>query len=251
MFIRSELKNQAKAIMKNKYFHMVLVCLIASFLTVSVLSVSIDTTNETASVTLFQRMSMSVNYEKALMMALPVGIVGLLWGLFVRNPATVGIDCYFKRCTYDEESFDDVWSGFKYNYMHNAKVMALMDLKVFLWTLVFIIPGIMKAYSYYFVPYLLSDYPDCEADEIFAMSEKMAVGMRFEIFVLELSFILWNLLVSLTAFITLGLSAVLLEPYIQQTKAQLYHWAKANRLCERTDEFVDAETETVTESEAL
>ena len=194
---------------------------------------------------------MSVEYETALMMAVPVGLVGILWLLFVAYPARVGMWNYFKHCTYDEESFDDMWSGFKTNYSHNVKVMALSTLKQLLWALVFIIPGIMKVYSYYFVPYLLSDYPDCDADEIFAMSEKMTNGMRFEIFALDLSFFLWELLVDFTSFITLGFGGVLLDPYIQQTRAQLYHWAKANRLEEHTDEFVDVEVETVLENETL
>lgn len=239
MFVRSELKSQAKAIMRSKYFQMVLVCLIASFLTVSMLDISIDTEEKRAVMTLFGRVSQSVNYQKALMMAGPVAIVGLLWNFFVINPATVGINCYFKHCTYNEESFDDLWSGFKYNYGHNVKVMAIMELKVALWTLLLIVPGVMKAYSYYFVPYLLSDYPDLEADEILKMSEKMAVGIRFDIFVLGLSFILWHFLVAFTAFLTLGFGATLLQPYINQTVAQLYHWAKENRLeVNKESEFV-------------
>lgn len=230
MFVRAELKKQAKAIMKDKYFHMLLVCLIASFLTVSVMDVTIDVETESAVLTLFNRLTMSVDYERAVLMAFPTFVVGILWALFVVNPATIGINCYFKHCAYNEESFDDVWSGFKYNYGHNVKVMAVMELKIFLWTLLFIVPGIMKAYSYCFVPYLLSDYPDLDADEILAMSKKMAVGVRFDIFVLELSFFPWFLLVVFTALPTLGFSGTLLRPYISQTMAQLYHWAKENRL---------------------
>ena len=239
MFVRAELKEQAKAIIRNKYFHMVLVSLIAMFLTGSMLEISIDTETETAMMSLFDRVSFSVNYEKALLMAVPVGIVGLLWALLVVNPATVGVDCYFKHCTYDEEKFEDVWSGFKLNYGHNVKTLAIRELKVFLWTLCFIVPGIMKAYSYYFVPYLLSDYPELESDEILEMSEKMTKGIRFEIFVLGLSFFLWQLLAALTSWITLGLSGALLQPYVSQTMAQLYHWAKLNRLdLKEESEFV-------------
>lgn len=239
MFVRAELKSQAKAIMRDKYFQMVLVCLISSFLTVSMLDVTIDVEQKEAMMTIFGRVSMSVNYQKALMMAGPVAILGMLWNFFVINPATIGINCYFKHCTYHEEKFDDLWSGFKYNYGHNVKVMAIMDLKIALWTLLLIVPGIMKAYSYYFVPYLLSDYPDLETDEILKMSEKMAVGIRFDIFVLGLSFILWHLLVGFTSFLTLGFGSVLLQPYISQTVAQLYHWAKENRLeAKEESEFV-------------
>ena len=92
MFVRAELKKQAKAIMKDKYFHMLLVCLIASFLTVSVMDVTIDVETESAVLTLFYRLTMSVDYERAVLMAFPTFVVGILWALFVVNPATIGIN---------------------------------------------------------------------------------------------------------------------------------------------------------------
>ena len=230
MFIRAELKNQAKQIMKSRYFVMVLVSLIASFLTVSILNVELNPEAEAAVLYLFGRFRFSVNYQRAIQMALPAGIVGILWTIFVVNPARVGICRYFKNCTNSEEKFEDVLSGLKENYAHHVKVLAIMELQVFLWTLLLIVPGIMKAYSYYFVPYLLSDYPELDEDEIFALSEKMTKGIRFRIFVLNLSFFWWYLLVSLTSGLTFGMGSVLLQPYVSQTEAQLYHWAKENRL---------------------
>lgn len=235
MFVRAELKNQAKQIMRKRFFSMMLVCLIASFVTGLMIELSLDTETETAILYLFDRISFSVNYNRALMMAVPFGAVAILWGIFISNPAIVGVYSFFKHCSYDAEKFEDIWSGFKYNYGHNVKVMFMMRLKVFFWTLLFIIPGIMKSFSYYFVPYLLSDYPDLETDEILAMSEKMANGMRFEIFVLNLSFFLWELLAAFTAVFTLGLSVVALGVYVYQTDAQLYHWAKEYRLYERVE----------------
>jgi len=232
MFVRAELKNQAKQIMRTRYFLMVLVCLIASFVAGSMIELNFDLEAQTAVLYLFGRFSFSVNYHRALMMAVPVGIVGLLWVFFVVNPAWVGIYSFFKHCSCAEEKIEDIWSGFKDNYAHNIKVMFMMRLKVFFWTLLFIIPGIMKSYSYYFVPYLLSDYPELDTEEILAMSEKMANGIRFEIFVLNMSFFWWELLAVLCAVFTFGLSGVLLQPYIYQTEAQLYHWAKEYRLFE-------------------
>ena len=108
--------------------------------------------------------------------------------------------------------------------------MALVWLRVFLWGMLLIVPGLMKALSYVFVPYLLNDYPEKSSKEILEMSETMAKGIRWKMVVLWLSFILWGLAAGFVDLFISGLGTILLLPYIYQTDAQLYHWAKANRL---------------------
>ena len=244
MFVRSELKSQAKAIMKGKYFTMVLVGLVAHFLTSSILGVSYDIENEIAMVTVFQTYSLYVNYDKAIMMAVPVVVVGLLWMFFVSHPAVVGISCFFQRASFNEQKFSDVWSGFKVNYAHKIKTMALVWLRVFLWGLLLIIPGLIKALSYAFVPYLLNDYPDKSSKEILEMSERMAKGIRWQIIVLWLSFFLWALGAGFVDLLIPGLGTILLLPYIYQTDVQLYQWAKINRLNVSEDLIYD-ESDTI------
>ncbi len=230
MFVRSELKLQAKAIMKGKYSMMVLVGFVALFLTSSILGISYDIENEIAMVTIFQAYSFYVNYDKAIMMAVPAAIVGLLWMFFVSQPAAVGVSCFFQRASSNEQKFLDVLSGFKVNYAHKIKTMALVWLRVFLWGLLLIIPGLMKAISYAFVPYLLNDYPDKSSKEILEMSETMAKGIRWKMVVLWLSFFFWALGAGFVDLLIPGLGTILLLPYIYQTDAQLYQWAKINRL---------------------
>ena len=230
MFVRSELKSQAKMIVKRKYFTMVLVCLVSLFLSVSMLNVQYNVDNKTAIIYLFEMFSFSVNYDKAVMMAIPIVIIGILWRAFVVNPATVGVTSFFQHCSFDCEKFEDIWSGFKGNYAHHIKTMFVMDVRIFLYTLMLVIPGIMKSYSYVFVPYLLNDYPEKDTEEILKMSEQMAKGIRFQIFVLGLSFILWYVLAAVLSLFTFGMGQLFVEPYVSQTYAQLYLWAKENRL---------------------
>ena len=230
MFVRSELKSQAKEIVKRKYFTMVLVCLISMFLSASMINVQYNIDNETALIYLFEMFSFSVDYDKAVMMAIPIVVVGILWQMFVINPATVGITSFFLHAAYDCDKFEDVWSGFKENYAQNIKTMFVMNVTIFLYTLLLFVPGIMKSYSYVFVPYLLNDYPEKSTTEILKMSEQMANGIRFKIFILGLSFILWYVLAAVLSLFTLGMGRLFVEPYISQTYAQLYLWAKENRL---------------------
>lgn len=244
MFVRSELKMQAKSIIKRKYFVMVLVSLIGAFACSSLFELQFELETESAVLYLFNWMPMEVNYQKALMMALPLVIVGVLWMVFVSFPAQAGIADFFKKASLDKEKIEDIWGVFKNNYGHNVKVMFLTELRIALWALLLIIPGIMKMYSYYFVKFLVTDYPELEADEIMEMSEKMSEGIRFELFVFDLSFILWSFLAAFISLYTFGLGGVLVQPYVSQSGAQLYHWVKENRL------LVEVNIEEVTDDES-
>ena len=97
--------------------------------------------------------------------------------------------------------------------------MFFRDLFTFLWTLLFIIPGIIKSYEYKMVPYLLAEYPDMDRKEVFARSRDMMYGQKWNTFVLDLSFIPWNILSTIT-FGLVGLFYV--SPYQDATYAELY-----------------------------
>lgn len=71
--------------------------------------------------------------------------------------------------------------------------MLLRDIYLFLWFLLFIIPGIVKSYSYRMVPYILADNPDIGAGRAVELSNQMTEGEKWNMFVLDLSFIGWYL----------------------------------------------------------
>ena len=66
-----------------------------------------------------------------------------------------------------------------------------MKLYTFLWSLLLLIPGIVKAYEYRMVPYLLADYPELSTEEAFRISREMMNGEKMNTFILDLSFIGW------------------------------------------------------------
>ena len=94
------------------------------------------------------------------------------------------------------------------------------------------------------MPYLLNDYPDKGSKEILEMSETMAKGLRWNMVVLWLSFFLWALGAGVVDLLIPGMGTILLLPYIYQTDAQLYQWAKRNRLNVSEDLIYD-ESDTI------
>lgn len=105
-------------------------------------------------------------------------------------------------------------------YLRRVGGCAWMALFAFLWSLLFVIPGIVKTYSYALTPYILAKYPEVQAKEALKHSMKIMDGKKAELFVLQLSFIGWMFLSSLT-FGLLGIFFVL--PYAFITE---YIWYK-------------------------
>ena len=95
----------------------------------------------------------------------------------------------------------------------------LMGLFTALWTMLFVIPGIIALYSYSQTIFIMLDNPDMSAMEAIAASKQMMRGHKMELFVLELSFFGWALL---NAF-TFGLLGIWLEPYMLVTMANFYN----------------------------
>ena len=88
------------------------------------------------------------------------------------------------------------------------------------------IPGIIKHYEYYMVPYLVAEYPDMDSREVFRLSKEMMDGNKLDTWVLELSFIGWYLLGLLICCVGM----IFVEPYVEATMAELYLKLREERL---------------------
>ena len=138
---------------------------------------------------------------------------------------------YYNSCRLLYENGDDqmITNFFKLtfkNYWHNVWVCFLMTLKVALWAVLFIIPGIYKALQYSMTPYIAVEHPELSAKEAIAMSRRMTKGHIWDLFLLGLSFIGWILL----GFFTLGIGYYWLLPYMYTTYAAFYGDLKAEYL---------------------
>ncbi len=110
--------------------------------------------------------------------------------------------------------FDDFWSAFKVTF--------LVGLFTFLWSLLFVIPGIVKALSYSMAPYILAENKGKAALECINESKAMTMGHKADLFVLSLSFIGWILL----GAITFGIAYIWVTPYMNATFANAYNSLK-------------------------
>ena len=101
--------------------------------------------------------------------------------------------------------------------------MFLRELFLCLWSMLRIVPGVIKRYSYRMVPYILADDPIIGAGDAITLSRKMMNGHKWNTFVLDLSFIGWDLL----SILTMGLLGVFyVNPYQFSTDAELYQVLK-------------------------
>ena len=92
-----------------------------------------------------------------------------------------------------------------------------------MWTLLFVIPGIVKYYSYAMAPYIMIENPDMSASDVISESRRLMDGHKWELFVLDLSFIGWEFLTA----ITFGLVGIYLIPYYNETYAAYYRYVKS------------------------
>ena len=110
--------------------------------------------------------------------------------------------------------FDDFWTAFKVTFF--------VGLYTFLWSLLFVIPGIIMAFSYSQAMLVAAENPGIAAHEAINRSKAMMEGHRMEYFVLILSFIGWNLL----AILTCGILYIWLMPYMYTTQVNFYNAIK-------------------------
>ena len=150
-------------------------------------------------------------------------VIGLVcafgWSAFVVGPVTVGKNRYFMEHRAFGSKFERLFWAFRSGrYLNVVKIMFWREVKIFLWSLLLFIPGIIKSYQYYMIPYILAENPGMDSERAFEISKEMTDGEKFDIFWLGLSFFGWILLGTLAC----GIGVLFVEPYIQATFAELY-----------------------------
>lgn len=126
-------------------------------------------------------------------------------------------DFLLKQHDGKETNFSDLFSKFDYFGTGFAQRF-LRSLYVILWGLLFIIPGMIKEYSYAMTPFILAEHPQLTASRAIELSEQMMDGHKTELFILELTFIGWSLL----AVLTMNLGHLFLNPYKNAARAAFY-----------------------------
>lgn len=116
-----------------------------------------------------------------------------------------------------EATFNDLFSQF-YRFGQGFAQQFLRGLYIFLWALLLVIPGIVKSFSYAMTPFIMTDHPELSASEAITRSKEMMNGHKWELFVLDLTFIGWAILCALT----MNLGYLALNPYTNAAHAVFY-----------------------------
>ncbi|MHB1453231.1 MAG: DUF975 family protein [Saccharofermentanales bacterium] len=149
-------------------------------------------------------------------------------GAFVLAPPLLVGYSYFSLKIWRGEKGDigDAFSFAFKDFGRNIGGVLWMQLFVFLWSLLFIIPGIVKGIAYSMTPFLLAD-TNVGATDAIRVSMRMTKGYKLDIFVLQLSFLGWLLL----SLLTCGLLQYLyVSPYMKTSMAGMYETLKQNAL---------------------
>ena len=151
-----------------------------------------------------------------------IPVIGPIGALIITPAFEISLCMIYLKLTKNEEiSVGDTFSGF--NITGKAIwLMIITQFFTFLWSLLFVIPGIIKAYSYSMAPYILADNPELTANEALSKSKEIMDGHKFDLFVLQLSFFWWYML----SAITFGIAYIYVIPYVSATTANFYNSIK-------------------------
>ena len=235
---RITLKTRAKSVLRTTYWMGVLVMVVYTLLTAStgvsaLFNVNTDYYSYNYGYSAYPyNYSYSYGYNspsgllRALVSSPIVSIItvlaactGIAYFIFISSVLEVGKDSYFLSCRRGECAFGNLFSGFRNgNYMSNVSKMFACNIRIFLFTLLLIIPGIIKSYEYFMVPYILAENPNIDKNRALEISSQATRGEKWNIFVCQLSFIGWYLLGALAC----GVGAMFVRPYEHATMAELF-----------------------------
>lgn len=231
------LKRNARAALSQRYGKSVILCLVAALLGVSGTSSvgfsviyqagrsaffgagepEIWTGNNSGSSFLYDQLWYYGLIPFVIGAAVVALVAVLCWQVLLAGPLAVGRSRYFMESRQGYSPFGTLFSTLRRPYWNVVKGMALTNLKIFAGSLL-VIPGIYWAYCYRLVPYLLAENPYLSTARAMELSRQMMQGEKWHSFLLELSFLGWELLCLLTA----GIGYLFLEPYLQAAFAELY-----------------------------
>ena len=153
--------------------------------------------------------------------------IGSIASLILQGPLALGMAFVALKVIRSQEiSLDDLFDGLRGNRFVPALVLSLLNaLFVVLWSLLFVIPGIIKTYAYAMSTYIMADNPGMSQKECREESMRMMMGNKWRLFCLHFSFIGWGLLSALT----FGILGLWVAGYMNVAEAAFYEDLKARR----------------------
>lgn len=185
---------------------------------------------------------LSGNWGTAILaMLIYMVIIGISSGVVVGPIVLAGIlgvglyGVYLGIIRGQETKLENLFDGFREGVVNNLLGGILVGVFTFLWSLLFFIPGIVKAYSYSMTFFILKDNPEMSAIDAITESRRMMNGNKWRLFCLDFSFIGWILLSALTC----GILYILVYPYMYAARAAFYESLKGAPVETEATEVVD------------
>ncbi len=179
----------------------------------------------------FVRQMLNGNFDPGALVSLALPVMGIAAaagsflflysiGFFIVGSAIeLGYDLFYISL-YRSKTAPKIETLFsRFGIFGNALLLRfLMALKIFLWSLLFIVPGIVAAYRYAMAPFLLAEHPELTAGEAIEQSKQLMLGNKGRMFCLHFSFIGWFLLAAFTG----GVGYFFLAPYVKAAETAFY-----------------------------
>lgn len=151
-----------------------------------------------------------------------VSVIGRVLEFLVSPIVTMSITLVYLKVTAGvKPEISDTLLGLPY-FVKALVLTILVGIFTFLWSLLFLIPGIIKGLSYSQACNILAENPDMTPMEALNESKRIMNGHKMDLFILGLSFFGW----ALVGVITLGLAYIYIAPYMQATTMNFYHAIK-------------------------
>ena len=148
-----------------------------------------------------------------------IPVAGLIAILICQGPLMFGVIKYYVAQHQKQEPLiETTFDGFQKDFKGHMITYLWVNLYIFLWTLLFIIPGLIKSYSYTMAMYLRVKNPELKGKEPMELSKQLMNGKKAKLFWLQLSFFGWALL----AILTFGIGFIFLTPYMEATITAFY-----------------------------
>ncbi|MCL1916851.1 MAG: DUF975 family protein [Peptococcaceae bacterium] len=232
MWSREFLKTHAKGVLRKHYWMVFLACFIFTIISGVGGSISSVFSNAASLVTsgysVYEGQFLITLGVTMLVVAFITILIGYALKIFVLNLIEVGLCRYLMETRLEKVDLGTLFWAFREGrYMKVVKTMFFYDLHIFLWSLLFIIPGIVKYYQYRYVPYILAENPDIDTRRVLDLSRTMTHGEKGSIFVLDLSFLGWGILGCIACC---GIGIYFLVPYMEATYAELYAFVRERSL---------------------
>lgn len=200
---RAELKSRARAELGGNIFQRPWLLALAACAIVSLIKAGID----------------------AFLSVLSIFLLSTVATILLLGPLQYGLSYIFLKQARDHQPLQigDIFRGFQDDFGGTFLIGLMTNLFTFLWSLLLIVPGIVKAYAYSLAFYVKLDHPDYDWKACINESRRLMRGHKWEAFVLNLSFLGWWIVGALC----LVVGTLWVAPYVEATKAQFYEYVRS------------------------